>query len=283
MVQEAINTPGGGREPESLGAFLYKLVSKQSDVLDNAQKVNILSSRKELIKGFGLSPAFTDIYQEAVRFHLMPHSDQEMKYFRGRFAGAVFQSMALNATPELTLLPENVLTFYRKMYPHVPLVENPVGLTSLMGISVPDGLGIRIEQLGKVNVTNVYECSLTNRVDGYERHYLGFLIRRKKFPNIFADSQLVFITPRESYLPSDIRKDPNVRLVELGISRKQLRDYIDGLYGFYRPGFDGPTLVEIQEWARHQLTRAQDYLSKLSITPEYVDYLIKVGSLSPVS
>ncbi len=284
MAQEAINrSVNEAHVRESLGAFLYRLASEQSDALDDSQKVSILSTRKELIKGFGLSHAFTDGYQEAVRFHLMPHSPQEMRGFLKYFVGAEFQGIALNSTPELTLLPDNVLRFYRKMYPHIPVVEHPLGLTSLMGISVPDGLGISIDQPGKASVTNVYECSLTNRVDGYERHYKGFLIRRREFPDIFKDSQLVFITPKESQLPSDIKKDPNVRVVELAISRKQFSDYIDGLYGFYRPGFDGPTLVEIQDWARHQLTRAQDYLGSEQLTPEYVDYLIKVGLLSLVS
>lgn len=250
----------------SIEDFLHQLVVSQRQESQAWQsQLTSFESRKDIFRGFQATTIFRRMYQEAFRYHLLPRNDQQLNSFRDRLAGALFQGAALIyyalALPQsqLMLFSDKTLDLYQKLYPNSPRREEPLGQTSLVGISVPDSIIIDTSQ-EKEQILALCECTLSGDSNYYDRHYQGSIMDRKRFPALFVSTHLVFITPKNPYLPLHIEKDREVKAVELSFSREQFRDYIDSVYKFYRVDQDMPTLVEVQQCATLQFKRAQSYL-----------------------
>lgn len=271
----------------SLADLLHQLIASQREESQAWQsQLTSFESRKDIFRGFQGTTVFRMRYQEAFRYHLLPRTDQPLNSFRNRLAGALFQGAALLyyalALPQsqLMLFSDKTFDLYRKLYPNSPKKEEPLGQTSLVGVSVPDGMVIDTSK-GEEQILAVCECTLSGGSDYYDRHYQGFIMDRKRFPALFAPTHLVFVTPKHPYFLPHIEKDKEVKAVELPFSREQFRDYLDSVYNFYRLDQDMPTLIEVQQCATLQYERAQNYLSKTGqLTREYQLYLQRVKGKS---
>lgn len=217
-----------------------------------------LESGKEMRKGFQLSRSFRELYNEAVNFHLMPHTDQEINVFRDRFAGALFAARALSSLPlvdfpgSTVITGTNLLDFYQKLFPYAEPIEHPLGQSSLNGVSVSDAL-----LTSDNRVVAVCEVTVSNDPSYFLRKYAGFGATKEQFPGYFGDAKLIFITTKDPTLPDRVRGDESMRLVELPFTGIEFGDYINRIYYGYRPSRNTATLNEIQKRVRYQLKRSQ--------------------------
>ncbi len=199
----------------------------------------------------------------------MPHDDLEQASLRRVFAGVFFQAgaaeYARKGTPEGSVLVDSnsrLVDSYHKMYPDAPLTVRPLRTNSLLGIPVPDAWEIGVDKKGTPTVSKVFEASLNNQPENYYRHYIGFLVRKRDFPSIFGNSELVFMGPQRSNVPAEILGDTSVHFWELPITRLQFGRAMDWLWNEFRYAKDSATLAEMQERARQQYQRAWDHLDR---------------------
>lgn len=195
-----------------------------------------------LLRRFRATPDFVAIYKEAFRFYLAPHTAEEYEDFSNRFAGAVFEGAALShisATNPDMIAGDDLLKYYHGIYPHAPVVERPLGQSSLQGITVPDAV------CRKSVVTTVYECTLSEDESVFRRKYLGFSRERKKVRDIFGQARLVFITPANTALPIDVSRGRRVEHIEFPFSRRDFSDHMRSTYLNFRIVSDYPTLAEL--------------------------------------
>ncbi len=216
--------------------------------------------------------SLTILYRGAVRFNLVPHNDLEQASFRRVLAGVFFQAGSVEYVRQVTsegsvVVDSNsrLVDLYHKMYPDALLTAGPLGTNSLLGISVPDAWEIGMNKNGTPEVSKVYEASLNNQPEGYYRHHVGFLVRKRDFPSIFGNSQLIFIGPQRSNVPPEILGDTSVRLWKLPITRLQFRKAMHWLWHEFRYAKDSATLAEMQERAREQYQRAWDHLDRFAL------------------
>ncbi len=267
-----------------LSKVLHHLVAEQTEELAGKPlKFESAASRKDLFRDFKKREAFKKLYGKALEYHLLPHTDQELKEFRRRFAGKLFQEIVYTYLAErqfpygVLLSPERTLEFYSRLYPTKPRIKKILGLDSLIDKYVPDGL--LIEGFGDVEkIVILFEYTLTGDRLSFESTYKGFNKSKKDSLDFFTEASLTFVTPENSESPTRFTNDKHIYTYEMPFSRKQFRDFIDSLYyKQIKDHYGYVTLNDIQARAREQLKRGEVYAEDGNLmTPEYRQYTSRV-------
>jgi hypothetical protein len=233
---------------------LHDLVIKQKEELESKQFRPSTESRKSIRDEFKKSKRFKQIYGEAIKYLCTLHTDMEFKEFMGRFAGRLNQDMIYDffvtrqSQSNILLSPERTFEFYKKLYSDKPVIENLLGLDSLGGISVPDGIVVKEHE----GIVAVCEYTLTRKDQTFEKKYSGFHINRTNSPQVFSDAGLLFVVLKNAYLPESIIKHTEVKAERMPFSYRQFQNFVDSIYYHYRPDENNATLSEIQKRVREQ-------------------------------
>lgn len=251
VTAEAKDRPG--HRPSDL---LSQLVSGRREELKGWWSIQppSLETGGDLLRSLQLTPGFRQRYEEAARFHQAPRSDDELRRFRSRLAGAEFAEAAslycqfMQPPATVVLSAEQTLKFYNKLYPNARRIYHPLGLDSLAGIRVPDGMVIGRNTRRAVGILAICEFTLSGARDSFDKSYRGFLRGKRYFPELFYSTTLLFAIPKAADLPVSTRRfiRDGVELVELPFTHVDFRDYLDSLYQSYRLDQDSATLLEVQ-------------------------------------
>ncbi len=268
----------------SIEDVLHRLVVEQIREQESADfKLIPLGTRKEVFKDFKKSERFKQAYRGAVRYHLVPRTEDELLENRKDFVGRLYQDLAylVFASKQtgfsVLLSQERTSEFYKTLYPDAKEVQWPYGITSLQGISVPDGLLVE-EHDGDKSILAVVEYTLTGSSHYLEEKFHAVCIAKDRFPTLFSDASLLFVMPKNRVMPR-ILKRGDIELQELPFTHLQFRDFIDGVYEFYRSSGESATLKEFQEEALAQFERSKGHLRDGQPTPEHLLYLSKFSEI----
>ena len=226
-----------------------------------------LASRKEIFTWFKQSEAFRQIYTQAQRYFSVPRTKGEVELCRSDVAGEVFQQIAfaylsqkLSATQTLLSPMTTFDLYHRNLYPGKKVVRHKIGTPSLLGISVPDGLLVENEPFG-LKIVAAVEYTLKRKRDAFHEKIYYFAFSKLKFPDLFAESCLLFVTPTFSESPPLIPQG-KAELRQLPFTHPQFRNFSNWFYEGYRPYQDvlipdaaSATLKEIQVEAGRQGSR----------------------------
>lgn len=261
----------------------HDLVIEQKEELESEQFQPIsIESRKGIRDEFKKSKRFKQIYEKATKYLYTPHTDRRLKEFMGRFAGRLNQDTIYNffvtkqSQSNILLSPERTFEFYKKLYSDKPVIENILGLDSLEGISVPDGIVVKEHE----GIVAVCEYTLTGDEQIFGKKYSGFCIGKKHSPQVFADAHLLFVVLNDAYLPKSIIRHAEVKVKRIPFRYEQFRNYVEGVYYHYRPQLDenNVTLSDIQKRVTEQFIRVKKYLEEgKPLTPQYKQYLSKIN------
>jgi len=239
-----------------------------------------VNSRRVLVRWYKGTKSFREVYDESINFTLTPHSEKKSERFMNRLAGRAYediayQFLAVRQPDYLTLLsPQKTLEFYKKLYPNASVDSNGLGLVSLRGISVPDGLLVG-KFRGRSQVFALCDYTLTGDTQYFKRHAVGFQKDKRHFPQLFTPYPYhLFIVPNGA--TSLREKYPHAKIEQLPFTHKQFRDFIDGIYSVYQSSDDAATLPEVKERMEEQLARAKEHLNTGKITPEEDLYLFNI-------
>ncbi len=240
------------------------LVIKQGQELKKEEFIpQPITSGKDIPQWFEQSEKFQEMYREAINFHLLPRTDSEIEKYRHLFSAKIFQNLAncflanKQAGNRILFSPQRTLEFYKSLHPNADEINNPLGFNSLEGISVPDG--IIVEKTENNRILTICEYTLTRINSYFEKKYLGFSIDKRKFPQLFANAQLLFVTPESTHIPTAITKGGGAVLF-LPFKHKQFGNFVNKIYSHYRqyrdsyldPDNVSATLFEMQTFARER-------------------------------
>lgn len=277
----------------SIDAVLNRLLIEQKAELGRYPFApESFDRRKPVLSEFNSSSRFRKIYDQSMRFHLMPHSDEELKKYRDYFAGKLFEEIAYSLLSgmefpgRIVLSPDRTVHVYRAFYPGMPITSHFFGV-SIGGISVPDGMMFEVRE-GIERIVAVCEYTLFGHPSYFDNKYQSFNKTQRKFEQRFADTNLMFVVPKEAHVPSSIRYNKAVKVQELPFVHSQFRDFVDNVYNRYRiennhyrreQGIEHehPTLAEAQAMARREYERGVHRLIDGTLTPEYAGYLKSAG------
>ena len=276
----------------SIDAVLNRLLIEQKAELGKTPFApESFDRRKPVLAKFISSSRFREIYDQAMRFHLMPHTDEELEEYRNRFAGRLFEELAYSFLSgrefpgRIVLSPERTLNVYMAFYPGMPVAYNLFG-ASIGGISVPDGIMFEAHD-GIERIVAVCEYTLFGHPSNFETTYEAFNKDKGHFKQTFADANLVFIVPKEPHVPSRIRYNRAVKVQELPFVRSQFRDFVDNVYCRYRKEqgteHEHPTLAEAQAIARDKYWRGLRLFLDGTLPLEYARYLTSADGFNAVS
>ena len=260
---------------------LHNLVIEQHEELQNGQFPHCYShNRKSLLEAYLGSERFEQAYNATRNYLLMPRTDKELEEIRKRFAGRLYEDLAyiFMANEEfqsgVILSPERAFEFYRAMYPNKDIIEHPFGSNSLKGISVPDGIAVR-ENEGIDSIVGVCEYTLSGHRGIFQDKYEWFNARKRNFPGLFSNAQLLFVVPNKTSLLGAAKGRNQVRFNKMPFTHEQFRNFIDKVYCYLAPEDMDATLAEIQEEARRQYYKEIDALWNGNIRPERLLYLLQ--------
>lgn len=229
-----------------------------------------------LLSRFRASDALKSMYREALIFNLSAHSLLERVKSRSDFTGRAFQEIAydyMNSTvlPNQVLLnPSRTLAFYTDLYSTNEVIAHCFDLDSLQGISVPDGLLVDAS-LDEPAVAAVVEYT-TAKADDYFLKKCCHLQKVKiEKPDFFSDAKLIFVTPK--YSPR--RSQPDIQFLQTPFTRKQLKEFLDGIYAQFTPAGGLPTIIDVQDRISAQLARAVQHVLEGQATEEDSIYVLK--------
>lgn len=265
---------------EEIFATLHQIVVEQQAELQAENPPSSFETRKQLLSWYKQGSRFKNLFKEAVRYNLLPLTDEEAQRIEHRLAGGIFQDISFytlvsrQSDNRVLVSPERTLQFFQVLFPHAQLMEYPFHISSLMGISVPDGLIIKGVENDQPRITTVCEFTATGKRKVLESKYLGFQIDRDKYHQFFADAKLLFVTPQGYH--SNFISYKGAELEEVPFRYDQLRDFVDTIYYHYSPDPDGAALADMQERAREQWKRTQEFKMNGDMTPQYRQYLSSV-------
>lgn len=271
-------------EKPSIEDILYQFIGEEEEG-GKIKQLKIVSqkTRKCLIKQFKKSERFKQTFNMAVYYILKGVHKDKYEKFRKKFAGKLYQDMvyiflAENQPEYYTIWsPEETLKFYKKLYPNAAVAEHIFGLSSLHGITVPDGLLIKNDKCsGKI--VSVCEYTLAGSEKIFENKFEGMEINQKHFPKLFDDASLTFVLPKGHH-PS-ILKSGEINIIEMPITYKQFRYFEEGVYNHYQllGVQDDATLSDFRERVKEQVRIGVERLNKEEeLTAELMRHLSKMS------
>ena len=244
---------------------LRRLVAEQRAELNNSGFHDIPSDGEKMFEWFKTTKEFNELYNQALKYNLLPCTDQRINELITAFAGRLYQDMAYaflagkRLSHLITVLsPEKTLEFYILLYHENKKYENLLGLDSLEGISVPDGI-LTINRNGREHILSVCEYTLTGVERYFRRKYDSFNINLENNPQILSHASIVFEVPKDVKLPSYLEKKDKIKMQKMPFTRRQFGNFVRRDYGEYPPDEDCATLDDIQSRARKQLERGIGY------------------------
>lgn len=193
---------------------------------------NVLIGNRFFVRWYKRQDSFQDILAEAK--YMLFTSSEGANEVKSRLSGGLFQdiasiylvgNVAKNNSERTVVLADNVLSFFRGLYPNAAVIHNPVTADSLTGASAPDGLIV-----DKSGIVSVCEYTLNANQWYFENKYSKFRAKKRNFPELFAHSNLLFVVPKT--VPSVMEGikaavgDNTVQFLELPFSRTDFRRFI---------------------------------------------------------
>lgn len=219
--------------------LLHDLVVEQREELEEQSLLTSLDSGKSILSWFEESDSFRQIYEQAMEYHLMPHTDEKLGQFRRRFAGRLYEDLAfsfltsIEYPSRIVLSPKRTLAFYQRLYLDSDVIEEGFGLDSLEGIFVPDGLVV--EEQGSVErIVAVSEYTVRGDEGYFKRKLRGFSSESEEYPQLFDDAYLLFVVPDQAALIRNAPKSGNFKFRTIPFTHEQFRDFIDSIYERYQ-------------------------------------------------
>lgn len=158
-------------EKSRLDTSLELLVEEQKrDVEDNnllfAQGIKNTS---ELFEAYTKSTLFQDIPREMAKWNGRVDQQELMRDFRGRiFSDLAFLKVQADYYPNSILLDQQRTTlFYKQLFPDKEEIHLPFGISTLSGVSVPDGLLIGQKEIGKSNIDTIVEYTSHDKFSNF--------------------------------------------------------------------------------------------------------------------
>lgn len=265
----------------SIEEVLHNLVAEQREELQSGKFRSIpIGSWKALRNEFKRSDDFTRVYSKAIRYHLVPQTNEIIEELRTDFVGKLFQDMAymvltgLQPQSRILLSPMRTRDFYAKLYPKAERTQHRFELDSLAGISAPDGILVE-EHEGIERIISVYEFTLTGYDSYFENKYNGFNIDKKHFPKIFANADILFVVPKGYNLRNKAIKNGDIKIYEMPFTHKQFRNFINGVCNSFVKDGEGiyTRFTDFQEEARRQYQRALEHYNNGTLTPDMAKIL----------
>ena len=229
-------------------------------------------SRKELFRSVKQTREFTSLYSELRKFMLVPSTEEQMEEIQDRFAGALFEQVArLQIQSEFPdpdqvffTTPIETAFFYHKILGGT-IRKHPFNNFGLLGQSIPDSIVFPKRGPDKNKAIAVYEFTLVGNSAKFEKKIAAMIENRRKFPQIFAASQYIFVTPEMNNPPAILRQYDLVDWVkhkQLPFNHLQFNDFIHGLIHSYDDTIykDAGYLVDIQDRIRFETERAWQHL-----------------------
>ena len=185
-----------------------------------------------LVRTFQSSEIFDRLYKEMWNLVDGSRNLREIKKWRGRFRGGLFQGMAylyvLNSLPpnEFSLSFDEIRAVYKELFPDAEDMEDPFEQSSLAGVTVPDGL-VKKRENGRERYVRV--CEFTLDSSSVSSKYEAFKIHKKKCE-----------------IPVRIAEDADVDVRPLPLTRVEFYEYDDYIYSSYRNNPFAETLEELQ-------------------------------------
>ncbi len=246
-----------------IGSLKFLVIKQRQELKEEEFVPKPVTSGKDVLQWFEQSEKFQEMYRGAISFHLLPRTDSEIEEYRCRFSGKIYQYLAhcflagKQTGNRILFSPQRTLEFYKSLHPEADEIDGPLGFNSLEGISVPDG--IIVERAENNRILTICEYTLTGINSYFEKKYRGFTIDKRKFPQLFANTQLLFVTPELTDIPTAITKRDGAVLF-LPFKHNQFRNFVNKIYSHYRqyrdsclnPDNVSATLVEIQTLVREK-------------------------------
>lgn len=198
-------------------------------------------------------PLLQEIEKELINLSCVPRLEEGIKLVRSRFAGAAFQKIAINEMSDylrgedLSLLTgDEQLDFFKHLYSQSEVVTMPSGQRQVVATApqvhefpfgekvieneyYPDGLIRRKDG----TILGVLEATLTFDPLYVPNKHRGFHSLQELHPEIFGDSELIFLMPRLKKTRGIARltgKLANFSIVPMPFTRRQFGKFIDNIY-----------------------------------------------------
>lgn len=167
--------------------------------------------------------------------HILSTSSEDANEVISKLSGGLFQDIASiyligkeerNSLERTVVLPANVFSFFTNLYPNASVIHNTITTESLKGASVPDGLII-----DKLGIVSVCEYTLNEGQSYFEDKYYKFRTKKRNFPWLFTNSNLLFVVPNTVHPVMEKIKenigDSTVQFLEIPFSRNEFRKFIE--------------------------------------------------------
>ena len=194
---------------------------------------NVDICNRFFLRWYQKQDSFQEILGEAQ--YMLATSSEDANEAISRLSGGLFEDIASiylirkeakNNSERTVVLTANVLSFFTDLYPNASVVHNTITTDSLKGASVPDGLII-----DKLGIVSVCEYTLREGQQYFEDKYHKFRTKKRNFPELFANSNLLFVVPKTVRPAMEKIKenigDSTVQFLELPFSRTEFRKFIE--------------------------------------------------------
>lgn len=245
------------------------------------------------IADYTTTTQFRSVFQEAQKYFSLPYDDEELQQILGCLAGRILQDVGEahlltfsdNVTADqqdaevVRINAAQTLEVYHMLYPNARLIPAAFELSSLEGISVPDGMVLKLPPHDQPKVIAVYETSLSQHPDYYQRKFLAHRINQDNHRRLLGDAEILF-------LPTETEEDAlgvdaffqAAAFHHLPFTRSAFYHQVGSLVASYRATADTPSLAEFQDQARRQDALVTSRIMDGTYGPEEFRYLEHVGT-----
>lgn len=208
--------------------------TEQKRVLSMVEKGEIpLNDWKSLFKWYARSDMFKAVIKSKDGNSSISLNGNKNRKLKSDFAGRVFEDIAFiyvaaKFAKHIVLSPEETLGVFRRIYSDPEIINFFPFETTIVGVSVPDGLVID-GKTGKV--LKILEFSLDKKVDRIAGKIRTILQGRERLNKEFGESTFLFVMPQTFPVPQSIRDNgASVSLHQLPFNRKWFGGFINYLF-----------------------------------------------------
>lgn len=209
-------------------AVLQELITRQLGTNGVTRNLNPEIDGNGLLAAFILSREFEQLYHKAIQE--FSRSDSSLTKTKNKFSGGLFHELAylfLVASQDdshAVLTYADTLKFYMHLFSGAPLIHNKFGQDSLGGISVPDGIILRLND-GTAEVEALCEYTQDRNPKILINKYNGMIKDIEKF-KVFHEAHILFLAPRSVELPVEIELCPSVKTCEIPIDSYEFGRFV---------------------------------------------------------
>ncbi|MEX2007425.1 MAG: hypothetical protein WD992_01515 [Candidatus Levyibacteriota bacterium] len=239
MVIQEVDRHGISTEElrDLMGGFLPNLVNQQVQEYKALGLDGVaLYTGEQLVEWYRGSNIFLELYKKAFREFLQPRTEQELDELQWRLVGGAFEGLAFaylskqTERDNIVFSPDRTSQLWHELYPNASSMENSFSSASLFGISVPDGVAVRLVG-DEYKITTVYEYkSGINGTRGLDRSITEFRKAQERFPHLFDSPRLEVVSLEGSQLPSPVENRPEVGLMSLPFNNLEYHFFVEYLF-----------------------------------------------------